>query len=83
METRSQEQLLRFGAKNAISWKTVMPKGQFQNVVSEAMVKIVKGVMKAFLQSMGKTKLSLNELNTCLLEVANIVNECPIGLRPN
>ena len=60
-----------------------MLKGQFQNGVSEAMVKITKGVMKALLQSLGQTKLSLKELNTCLLEVANIVNERPIGIRPN
>ena len=47
------------------------------------MVKLVKGVKKALLKVVGDTKLSLNEMFTLLLEVANIVNERPIGIKPN
>ena len=31
----------------------------------------------------GESKLSINELNTLLAEVTNIVNERPIGVKPN
>ena len=53
-----------------------------QNRPAESMVKLVKGVKKSLMHAMGDTKLSLNELNTMLAEVSNVVNERPIGLKP-
>ena len=35
------------------------------------------------MHAMGDTKLSLNELNTMMAEISNLVNERPIGLKPN
>ena len=44
---------------------------------------MVKGVKKSFMRAMGDTKLSLNEMNTMMAEISNLVNERPIGLKPN
>ena len=76
------DQLERFGASRGLEWKTAMPNAQHQNGASEAMVKMVKGVMKTMVKVIGDTKLSLNEFNTVLAEVTNLVNERPIGLQP-
>ena len=76
------DQLERFGASRGLEWKTAMPNAQHQNGASEAMVKMVKGIMKTMVKVIGDTKLSLNEFNTVLAEVTNLVNERPIGLQP-
>ena len=77
------EQLERFGASKGLEWKSIMASSQHQNGVSEILVKLVKGVKKSLLHALGDTKLSLNEMNTLMLEVSNLVNERPIGLQPN
>ena len=79
----SKDQLVRFGADKGLDWKFVMPSSQHQNGAAEILIKMVKGVMKSFMNSMGDTKLSLNELNTMMAEVSNLVNERPIGVKPN
>ena len=78
----SEEQLVRFGSSRGLTWKFVMAASQHQNGPAESMVKLVKGVKKSLMHAMGDTKLSLNELNTMLAEVSNVVNERPIGLKP-
>ena len=78
-----QEQLDRFGASKGIAWNFIMPASQHQNGAAESMVKFSKGVMKALTKSYGDAKLSLNELNTLLAEASNLVNERPIGTKPN
>ena len=60
-----------------------MANSQHQNGVSEIMVKMIKGVQKSLLTAVGDTKLSLNELFTLLAEVGNLINERPIGIKPN
>ena len=79
----SKEELIRFGAENGINWKTCMPTSQHQNGAAEILVKLTKGILKALLAAIGRSVLSLNELNTVLKETANICNERPIGIRPN
>ena len=79
----SIDQLTRFGASKGLEWVTVMANSHHQAGAVEIMVKLVKGVKKALLKVVGDTKLSLNEMFTLLLEVANIVNERPIGIKPN
>ena len=76
-------QLERFGHDKGIEWKFIMANSQHQNGVSEVMVKMVKGVQKALLTAVGDTKLSLNEFFTLLAEVGNLINERPIGIKPN
>ena len=60
-----------------------MPSSQHQNGAAEILIKMMKGVKKSFMHAMGDTKLSLNELNTMMAEISNLVNERPIGLKPN
>ena len=60
-----------------------MPSSQHQNGAAEILIKMVKGVKKSFMHAMGDTKLSLNEMNTMMAEISNLVNERPIGMKPN
>ena len=47
------------------------------------MVKVAKGVIKSFMKALGSTVFTVNELITLLDECSNLVNERPIGIRPN
>ena len=47
------------------------------------MVKLTKGIMKAIMKALCTTVPSLNELNTILKECQAIVNDRPIGVKPN
>ena len=78
----NEEQLVRFGATRGLTWNFVMAASQHQNGPAESMIKLTKGVRKSLMHAMGDTKLSLNEMNTMLAEVSNLVNERPIGLKP-
>ena len=55
-----------------------MPDSQHQNGAAEIMVKMVKGVEKALMKSLGDRTLSLNQVDTLFAEVSNLVNERPI-----
>jgi len=79
----SIDQLTRFGASKGLEWVTVMASSHHQAGAVEVMVKLVKGVKKTLLKVLGTTILSLNEMFTMLSEVTNIVNERPIGTKPN
>ena len=76
-------QLTRFGAERGLEWKSICADSQHQNGVTEILVKLVKGVKKSLVHALGDTKLSLNEMNTLMVEIANLVNERPIGMKPN
>ena len=60
-----------------------MPSSQHQNGSAEVMIKYVKGIKASYLKALGDTKLTYNETYTMMLEIANICNERPIGLKPN
>ena len=47
------------------------------------MIKLSKSILKSLMKSIGEHVLSLNELNTLLAETAQLMNERPIGLKPN
>ena len=79
----SQEELVRFGAKNGMEWKFTMSASAHQNGVTEILVKLVKGIMTSLMSAIGTSVLTLNELFTVFKEVANLANERPIGLKPN
>ena len=78
-----EEELVRFGSAKGLDWNFIMPDSQHQNGAAEIMVKMVKGVGKALMKSLGDRTLSLNEVNTLFAEVSNLVNERPIGVKPN
>ena len=78
-----QQSLIRFGAEKSMDWKFVMPSSQHQNGAAEILIKMVKGVKVSMLKALGTQVLTLNEMNTLLAEVSQLVNERPIGLKPN
>ena len=78
-----QDELIRFGAKNGLEWRFTMASSPHQNGVTEILVKMVKGVMASLMSAIGTSILNLNELFTLGKEVASLVNERPIGLKPN
>ena len=47
------------------------------------MIKYVKGLRDSYLRSLGETKLIYNEMHTMMMEVSNLCNERPIGIKPN
>ena len=75
--------VVRFGADKSLDWLFIMPDSQHQNGAAEIMVKMVKGVKKAFLKSMGGQVLNLNEMSTLMADISNPVNQRPIGVKPN
>ena len=79
----NEDELIRFGSKHGIDWSFVMPSSQHQNGAVEILIKIVKGVMKSLMEAIGTTVLFQNELFTLFKETANLVNQRPIGLKPN
>ena len=79
----SLDQLERFGAKRGLEWRFIMADSQHQNGPAESLVKMVKGVKKSMMHVIGETVLSLNEMFTLLFECSNLINERPIGLKPN
>ena len=78
-----EEQLIRFGAERGLEWETISANSQHQNGVTEILINLVKVVRKSIISSLGDTRLTLNEMNTLMLEITNLVNERPIGTLPN
>ena len=73
---------MSFGAEKQLEWKFVGSNSQHQNGIVESIVKMIKGVQKSMFRVLGDTKLTLNETFTMLAEIANLLNERPIGLKP-
>ncbi|XP_022087611.1 uncharacterized protein LOC110977627 [Acanthaster planci] len=66
-------------AERQICWKFTTPLAPHQNGCAEALVKSCKQALK---KAIGEQRLTPFELQTCLQEVANLVNERPIGRHP-
>lgn len=75
----NKEQLSDLCAERGIEWKFTTPASPHQNGCTEALVKTCKGALK---RAIGEQTLTPLELYTCLLEVANLVNQRPIGRVP-
>ena len=73
-------ELREFCAKKGIKWKFTTPAAPHHNGCAEALVKSCKKALKIAIR---KQVLTPFELYTCLLEVANLVNQRPIGRIPN
>ena len=74
------KKLREFSAERGMEWRFITPGAPHQNDCAEALVKSVKIALK---KAIGETTLTPFELYTLLLEVANLVNERPIGRIPN
>ena len=80
-----KSELIKFGSSEGrgLEWIFIMPASQHQNGAAEVLIKLAKGVYKSFLKALGDIKLSLNEMFTLMAEISNIVNQRPIGIKPN
>ena len=74
------KKLREFSTERGMEWRFITPGAPHQNGCAEALVKSVKIALK---KAIGETTLTPFELYTLLLEVANLVNERPIGRIPN
>ena len=74
------KKLREFSAEKGMEWRFITPGAPQQNGCAEALVKSVKIALKKTIRD---STLTPFELYTCLLEVANLVNQRPIGRIPN
>ena len=74
------EQFQQFCAERGINWIFITPAAPYQNGCAEALVKSSKRALKSAIR---EQVLRSFELYTCLLEVANLLNQRPIGRIPN
>ena len=74
-----RKSIVEFGAKHQIDWEFCSPDAPWQNGAVEALIKSVKRCLKV---AVGKQVLTFSEIQTLLFEVANLVNERPIGRHP-
>lgn len=80
IEGLDRETLQEFSAERGMKWQFTMPAAPHQNGCAESLVKSCKiGLKKAI----GEQVLTSLELQTCLVEVANLVNQHPIGRIPS
>jgi transposase InsO family protein len=73
------KKLKEYAADKGMEWKFISPNAPHQNGCAESLVKSCKLALK---QAMGDL-LTPFELHTVLLEVANLVNQRPIGRLTN
>ena len=76
----SDTELKDFCAQRGTDWQFTTPSAPHQNGCVESLVKSCKISLK---KAVGNQTLSPFELYTCLQEVANLVNQRPIGRIPN
>lgn len=74
------EQLREFSTEQGMEWKFITPESPHQNGCAEALVKSCKLALK---KDIGDQVLTPFELYACFVEVANLVNQRPIGRIPN
>ena len=65
--------------KGKIKWKFTASNAQFQNGISEALIKSVK---KYLLVVIGDSILTFSKLQVTLFKISNIWNQRPIGIKP-
>ena len=68
------------GKEFEIEWKFSPGDAPWYNGVAEALIKSIKRALEA---SIGETVLSFSELQTCVIEAAQLVNQRPIGTLPS
>ena len=72
-------ELQQFGVTQGLQWEFTAADAPWQNGASEALIRSVKRAMSA---AIGESILTYSELQTVLYEVANLLNERPIGRHP-
>ena len=80
IEGLDRPQLQQFGTQSSFEWQFSPGDAPWQNGCAESMVKAVK---KAITAVIGQQVLTHVELITVMFEIANLLNERPIGKRSN
>ena len=76
----NMSELGKFGSKQGMTWIfNRSANAPFQNGCSESLIRLVK---RGILMSIGNNIISFGELLTTFYEIANLVNERPIGVKP-
>ena len=78
-KTWDWNKLKGFGITEGFEWIFTSADAPWQNGVTEALIRSVKRAINA---SIGDSTLTFSELQTVLYEVANLLNERPIGRHP-
>ena len=73
------EKLKDFGVMEGFQWNFTPADAPWQNGTSESLIKSVKRALTA---AIGESILTFSELQTVFFEVANLINERPIGRQP-
>jgi len=76
----SVEEIRKFGQPFGMEWEFAPPDGKWYNGATEALVKSVKRALSA---AIGENVMKFSELQTCMFEAAELVNERPIGAHPD
>ncbi|XP_071941070.1 uncharacterized protein [Antedon mediterranea] len=76
----SEKELKEFCAEKRVQWKFTTPLAPHQNGCAESLVKSCKLALRKVI---GQQTLTPFELQTCFMEVSNLVNQRPIGRIPN
>lgn len=76
VEGLNTKKLQEFSVERGIKWQFTTAAAPHQNGCAEALVKSCKIALK---KAIGEHVLTPLELQTCLVEVSNLVNQRPIG----
>ena len=68
-----------YGHQQGVEWKFSPADAPWYNGTAEALVKSTKRALEA---AVGESVLSFSEMQTCMLEAAQLVNQRPIGVLP-
>lgn len=75
-----KKEILRFGTVEGMRWRfNKAADAPWYNGSSESLIRLVK---KGLTRLIGDSVLTFGELQTALYEVANLINERPIGIKP-
>ena len=75
-----RESLIGHGASHGVTWHFGPGDSPWHQGAAEALIKSVK---RAFYTAYRKQRLSITELLTAFTEIANLLNERPIGIMPS
>lgn len=74
------DKIMKFGRKEGMTWKfTKGADAPWQNGCTESLIRLVK---RGISISIGNKVLSYADLQTVMFEIANLINQRPIGIKP-
>ena len=80
MKEWDMEEILSFGSYEGMRWHfNTAADAPWYNGACESLVRLVKGGLT---RAIGESILTFGELQTVMYEIANLINERPIGIKP-